>query len=176
MILGLFSKNKDTEAIFALYSAIVAQSRQTRFYADWQVPDTITGRFDLLSLHMALVFRRLRRTAEDKVFAQKLFDMFFKDMDRSLREMGVGDLSIAKRIQKMGNLFFGLLTSLDEPLANHDMAALEAVLARNVYAGQDDVSARPLADYLMATADELALVPVTDITAARLWTTHDQTN
>ena len=60
MIFNLFRKNTATEPVYAVYNAIVAQSRQSRFYADWLVPDTVTGRFDMISLHMALLFRRLR--------------------------------------------------------------------------------------------------------------------
>jgi cytochrome b pre-mRNA-processing protein 3 len=60
MILSLFRKNTATEAVYAVYRAIVAQSRQPVFYAQWGVPDTVTGRFDMISLHMALLFRRLR--------------------------------------------------------------------------------------------------------------------
>ena len=110
MILNLFRKKSAPEAVFAVYAAIVAQSRQARFYADWGVPDTVTGRFDMICLHLALVLRHLR--GPDKAvgeFSQQLFDLFFKDMDRSLRELGAGDLSVPKKIQKMGNIFFGLL-------------------------------------------------------------------
>ena len=108
-MLNLFKKSPDPEAVYAVYRAIVAQSRQPVFYAQWGVPDTVTGRFDVLSLHMGLVFRRLGGTskpADD--FAQALFDLFFKDMDRNLREMGAGDLAVPKKIRNMGNLFYGL--------------------------------------------------------------------
>ena len=83
MILNLFRKNRATEAVYAVYAAIVAQSRQPKFYAEWNVPDTVTGRFDMISLHMALLFRRLRK--EGKAvddFAQAVFDLFFKDVDQ----------------------------------------------------------------------------------------------
>src|SRR6185312_8042690 len=108
MILSLFRKNRATKPVYAVYNAIVAQSRHPRFYADWQVPDTVTGRFDMICLHMALLFRRLRTASgTQKEFSQSVFDLFFKDMDRSLREMGAGDIGVPKKIQKMGNIFFG---------------------------------------------------------------------
>src|SRR5690349_9908222 len=110
MILRLFRKKTPTEPVFAVYRTIVAQSRRPQFYADWGVPDTVTGRFDMISLHLALLFRRLRSgDPQVKDFAQAVFDLFFGDMDNSLREMGAGDLGIAKKIQKMGSLFYGLL-------------------------------------------------------------------
>lgn len=169
MILNLFRKNTATEPVYAVYSAIVAQSRQPRFYADMQVPDTVTGRFDMISLHLALLFRRLRAEAGDrKEFSQAVFDLFFKDMDRSLREMGVGDLAIPKRIQKMGNIFFGLLAAISEAMDKNDAPALEAVLSRNIFenATGDHVSA--MAQYLMAEDRALSAQSADAITGGRL--------
>jgi cytochrome b pre-mRNA-processing protein 3 len=169
MILNLFRKPTATEAVFAVYSAIVAQSRQTRFYADWGVPDTVTGRFDMISLHLALVFRRLRSESKPvRDFSQAVFDLFFKDMDRSLREMGAGDLAVPKKIQKMGNLFYGLLASLAEALDSNDLKAVEAVLVRNVFDNQPAAGAEALARYLMAEAQALATQPAGGIVSGKL--------
>ncbi len=108
MILNLFRKSPAAKAVEAVYRSIVAQSRQPRFYADWGVPDTVTGRFDMISLHLSLLFRRLRSEKRAGVeFSQAVFDLFFKDMDRSLRELGISDLGIPKRIQKMSSAFSG---------------------------------------------------------------------
>jgi len=151
MILSLFRKNTATEPVYAVYSAIVAQSRQPRFYAEWGVPDTVTGRFDMISLHMALLFRRLRaESGKQKEFSQAVFDLFFKDMDRSLREMGVGDLGVPKRIQKMGNIFFGLLAAMNEAMDRNDVQALEAVLTRNILGEDSSQHVAALAQYLLA--------------------------
>lgn len=157
MILSLFRKKSDPAPIYAIYNAIVAQSRQPRFYADWQVPDTVTGRFDMISLHMALLFRRLRADAgPGKDFSQAVFDLFFKDMDRSLREMGVGDLGVPKKIQKMGNLFFGLLAAINAAMDAQDPLALEGVLSRNVYDDARGPQVQALANYMMAQDRALA--------------------
>ena len=169
MILSLFRKNTATEPVYAVYSAIVAQSRQPRFYAEWGVPDTVTGRFDMISLHMALLFRRLRsETGGQKDFSQAVFDLFFKDMDRSLREMGVGDLGVPKRIQKMGNIFFGLLAAMNEAMDRGDVPALEAVLARNVYQDETTPQVTAMAHYLMAEDRALAGQNADHITAGSL--------
>lgn len=169
MALSLFRKNRGDEAVYAVYAAIVAQSRRPRFYADWGVPDTVTGRFDMISLHLALLFRRLRReTDASRVFSQAVFDLFFKDMDRSLREMGAGDLAVPKKIRKMGNIFYGLLASLDTALGTKDVAAVEAVLLRNIYDGPAGPSAGQLAAYLLAESQLLAAQPVADIVAGRI--------
>ena len=153
MILSLFRKKTPSEPVFAVYRAIVAQSRRTVFYAEWQVPDTVTGRFDMISLHLALLFRRLR-SAGPKVpeFSQAVFDLFFNDMDRSLREMGAGDLAVPKKVQKMGSIFYGLLDSVSEALDPNDTPKLTAVLERNVYGGVAMPEARRLAEYLDAEA------------------------
>jgi cytochrome b pre-mRNA-processing protein 3 len=169
MILSLFRKNTATEPVYAVYAAIVAQSRQPRFYAEWGVPDTVTGRFDMISLHLALLFRRLRsESAEVKAFSQAVFDLFFKDMDRSLREMGVGDLGIPKRVQKMGNLFYGMLASLNEAVDKADRPALEAVLSRNVFGGEVSPSLGVFADYVEAEATRLEAQPIDAIVSGRL--------
>lgn len=164
MILPLFRKNTATAPVYAVYRAIVAQSRQPRFYADWLVPDTVTGRFDMISVHMALLFRRLRaETGAQKHFSQAVFDLFFKDMDRSLREMGIGDLGVPKRIQKMGNIFFGLLAAMNEAMDSGDRAALQAVLARNVFDGATGPHVEALAEYLFEEDQTLAGQPATAI-------------
>ena len=100
------------------------------FYADWGVPDTLDGRFDMISLHAFLVLDRLKGT--EQAFRQGLVDEFFADMDRSLREMGVGDLSVGKKVRKMAEVFYGRVAAYDQALAGPD-GALEAAIARNVF-------------------------------------------
>jgi len=160
-MLNLFKKSPDPEAVLAVYRAIVAQSRQPVFYAQWGVPDTVTGRFDVLSLHMGLVFRRLGGSGKAATeFAQALFDLFFKDMDRNLREMGAGDLSVPKKIRNMGNLFYGLMTNLNEALERGDRDEAEAVLRRNLFADVADADVTALADYVEAEYAKLKLQTV----------------
>ena len=169
MILNLFRKKPATEAVYAVYAAIVAQSRQPRFYADWDVPDTVTGRFDMICLHMALLFRRLRREGKSvNEFAQAVFDLFFKDMDRSLREMGAGDMAVPKKIQKMGNIFFGLLAALNEAMDRGDLLALEAVLSRNVFDGASGPHIHALAEYLLAEDARLGSQSAATITGGAI--------
>lgn len=164
MAFPLFRKIRITEPVLGVYSAIVAQSRRPVFYAEWSVPDTVTGRFDMISLHMALVFRRLR--SDDtltKTFAQNLFDCFFADMDRSLREMGVGDLSVGKRIAKMSSLFYGLLGHLSAALEAGNRAELEAVIGRNIYADSENPELARMVDYVLLMEDLLSTQDVATI-------------
>ena len=169
MILTLFRKNPAREPVYGTYAAIVAQSRQPRFYAEFGVPDTVTGRFDMISLHLGLLFYRLRAEgAKARDFSQAVFDLFFKDMDRSLREMGIGDLAVPKKIQKMGGAFYGLLQGLGSALDTGDRAVLEALLVRNVYEGGDPAGAPLLAAYLAVESQRLATMPVDVILAGRV--------
>ncbi len=169
MIFSLFRKSTLSEPVYAVYNAIVAQSRREIFYAQWGVPDTLTGRFDMISLHAALVFRRLRtseKTTRD--FAQSVFDCFFHDMDRSLREMGVGDLSVPKRIEKMGALFYGMLSNLSAALDGGDRGALEGVVSRNFHEGKEHPALAAFVDYILLNEDLLSTQPVEDIMAGKV--------
>ncbi len=169
MILRLFRKNTASDAVFAVYRAIVAQSRRAVFYAEWGVPDTVTGRFDMICLHLVLLFRRLKAEGDAaQEFSQAVFDLFFRDMDRSLREMGVTDLGVPRKIKQMGNLFYGLLASLSEALDGGSREAIEAVIVRNVASGDLPLDGASLAGYLLDEAERLARVPVADILSGRM--------
>ena len=85
---------------------IVAQARSAAFYTDYGVPDTVLGRFDLIVLH--LVLARLDGDGSSaRGIGQKLFDLFCPDLDANLREMGVGDLAVPRRMQNFGEAFYG---------------------------------------------------------------------
>ena len=118
-----------------LYAAVVARSRAPGFYLAG-VPDTFDGRFDLSMLHLFLLVRRLRREgAPGRAVAQALFDAAFDDMDRTLREMGVGDLGVPRRVKAMARAFYGRAAAYDEALDAADDAALRAALGRNLIGG-----------------------------------------
>ncbi len=169
MILSLFGKKADTAQVHAVYGAIVAQSRQPLFYAHWQVPDTVTGRFYMISLHLCLVLRRIKTGEKaNSQFSQALFDLFFTDMDRELREMGAGDIVVPKRIQKMGELFYGLLASLVAALDDKDEGALRATLSRNIFEADEPACLGRFADYVMAQADNLERQRAADILAGKI--------
>jgi cytochrome b pre-mRNA-processing protein 3 len=159
MIFNLFRKSPMPDGAQEGYAAIVAQSRQEKFYADWGVPDTVTGRFDMISLHLALVLRRLKGEPQAKEFGQALVDLFFRDMDRSLRELGVTDLGVPNKVKKMGNVFYGLVGVLGEALDTGSMTNVESVLTNNIYGGESPHAAT-LAFYLVDEASRLAAQPV----------------
>ena len=144
MILARFRRISQARSIAALYGAIVAQARCATFYADYGVPDTLDGRFDLIVLHLVLVLSRLDRDAgEAREFGQALFDAFCGDLDANLREMGVGDLAVPKKMQAFGEAFYGRKASYLTSLAAADERDFEKALARNIFPG-DSTGAGPL--------------------------------
>ncbi|MCU0839341.1 MAG: ubiquinol-cytochrome C chaperone family protein [Rhodospirillales bacterium] len=145
-------------AAAALYRAIVVQSRRHGFYEHLAVPDTPDGRFDVLMVHAALVLRRLRRDhAATETTAQALFDLMFDDMDENLREMGVGDLAVGKRVKGMAQALYGRLAAYGEALDAGDRRGLADALVRNVYrAGVPAAMAvEAFAGYMFDVADHL---------------------
>lgn len=159
MILGLFRRKKNDETIGTLYGAIVAQARNPSFYAEHGVPDTVQGRFEMVVLHAFLVLHRLRDESEERrELGQALFDVLFLDFDRGLRELGVADTKVPRKIRQMGEAFYGRVRAYDEALAAGGEGALEQALARNVLA-QPDGQARVLAAYVRQAAADLAALP-----------------
>lgn len=146
---------KETDpATAALYGASVAAARNPLFYAAYGVPDSVDGRFDLLLLHVTLVMLRLN----DIDANQRLFDLMFADMDRSLREMGVGDMSIGKKMKPMLAGFYGRAKTYRAALAESGDEALQSALARNLYGKPDGAAehAPVIARYCRASVATLA--------------------
>jgi cytochrome b pre-mRNA-processing protein 3 len=167
MIFRLFRGGPGARTIDALYGAIVAQARNPAFYLGFEVPDTAEGRFDMIVLHLALLCRRLGREsgsgqAPSKILSQGVFDMFCRDMDHNLREMGVGDLTVPKKMQKLAEAFYGRLEVYERALAAAGDEELAAALARNVLGqGAADGTARRLASYVRSAAQRLDAAPLT---------------
>jgi cytochrome b pre-mRNA-processing protein 3 len=174
MIFRLFRGGPDARTIDALYGAIVAQARNPAFYLGFEVPDTAEGRFDMIVLHLALLCRRLGREsgsgqAPSKILSQGVFDMFCRDMDHNLREMGVGDLTVPKQMQKLAEAFYGRLEVYERALAAAGDEELAAALARNVLGqGAADGTARRLASYVRSTAQRLDAAPLADLSDGTL--------
>lgn len=141
--------------IETIYGMIVAQAREPLFYRDLAVPDTVNGRFDLLLMHMWLVLHRLKTAAGGTELSQALFDHFCIDLDDNLREMGVGDLTVPKRMQAFGEAFYGRTAAYDMALtAGHE--ALAQAFCKNILNGQHLDRAGRLASYAQAAIADLA--------------------
>lgn len=155
-----------------LYFALVDQARQPVFYQEWGVPDSRDGRLELVSLHAILLMRRLRDEGDaGQDVAQSLFDLMFQDLDRHLREWGVGDLSVGKQVKKLAQSFLGQAAALDPLLAAADLVGLHSVLRRNVYtevAEPQPLAVGRLAAYLLAQTHWLAAQDVAELLAGRV--------
>lgn len=155
---GPFRRQPQAAAAKELYRAIVLQARRPAFYLVCGVADTPDGRWDLIIAHAVLVLRRLRRSPDEtRSLSQALFDLMFADMDQNLREMGVGDLAVGKRIKAMAKGFYGRLAAYDKALSDGDAGAMAATLRRNVYRNREpqDAQVALLAAYLQREAERL---------------------
>jgi cytochrome b pre-mRNA-processing protein 3 len=157
-----FRRKAIREAAEQAYRRVVEQARQPAFFTDCGVPDTLDGRFELICLHAFLYLRRLKsESGPAAAIGQQLVDTMFADFDRSLREIGTGDLSVGRQIKRMAEAFSGRVRAYETGLAGDD-DTLCAALSRNLYgtaAGAEEQLAR-VAAYLRREAANLANQPV----------------
>jgi cytochrome b pre-mRNA-processing protein 3 len=91
-----------------LHGKIVAAARRPALYAELGVPDTYDGRFEMVALHAGLVMRRLTGlSGMGEELAQELADSVFRHFDVALREIGIGDVAVPKRLKRMAEAFYG---------------------------------------------------------------------
>jgi cytochrome b pre-mRNA-processing protein 3 len=124
----------------ALYASAVSHARTPGFYLPppegFGVPDTLDGRFNMIGLIVSLLIRRLNREGvAGEQAAQALFDAMFQDMDQSLRELGAGDLAVAKRVKEMWEALHGRAVSYGKALDAGDTAMMAEALRRNLWPG-----------------------------------------
>jgi cytochrome b pre-mRNA-processing protein 3 len=140
-----------------LYAAIVTQSRQPVFFRELGVMDDPDGRFDMLALHLALLLLRLKAEGKtSELLARSLLERFVDDMDLNLRELGAGDLGVARRVRFMAGALKGRLQAYEEGLEKGDIAP---ALRRNLYRERlaaDDTRLLRMNRYVQATARVLA--------------------
>jgi cytochrome b pre-mRNA-processing protein 3 len=166
MMFRFFRRNPSNRSIASLYGTIVAQARAAPFYRNYGVPDTVNGRFEMVVLHTVLVLRRLEsEPAPVRRIGQALFDQFCRDMDGSLREMGVGDLAVPVKMRKIGEAFYGRQAAYRAALGAPGPEPLVAALERNVFGAQTEThgalgtlgfGATRLASYVRTAAGQLA--------------------
>jgi cytochrome b pre-mRNA-processing protein 3 len=164
-VIGVFSwlrRRPHERPGFLLYGRAVEAARQPVLFAALGIPDTRPGRFEAVCLFVALLIRRCRRDADPRgaALAQAVFDAMFADMDQTLRELGVGDLSVGRKNRELWEAFHGRATAYESALDAGDEAALAAALARNVWRGEPPPGAPGrLAAIARAASDALAAQP-----------------
>jgi cytochrome b pre-mRNA-processing protein 3 len=139
----------------ALYAACVAQARRPEFYTSMGAPDTLEGRFELYTLHVVLVVLRLKGHGDNpSAAAQALFDAYLQSLDIALREMGVGDLSVGKKMKKLGRAFYGRVKSYDA--------------AQAASGDLDDIDPEALVRYALTVRAALAEQPLERLLAGEI--------
>ncbi|MEO1701777.1 MAG: ubiquinol-cytochrome C chaperone family protein [Pseudomonadota bacterium] len=166
MILSLFrptAANTNSLIVDQTFETIVTAARQPTLFADWGVPDTPLGRYESLSLHVILFLYRTREASHAvKSLEQDVVDEFFKDIDHSVRELGVGDAGVPKRMKKLGKMFYGRMGPYWQALDARDEASLAQAIKRNIT--PPDIGAplnlddQTLARYALQTADNMTTI------------------
>lgn len=153
MILNLFKSSPVSDIPNRLYGAVVAKARDPHLYGEWGVPDTVMGRFDMLALFVYLFARRMRQQGDPVAtsLSQDVFDLLVADVDRALRELGIGDSSVPKKKKRMIRSFYGQIEDFDALLDRQDREGLALAVARRYMNADEKTSgAGMLADYMLA--------------------------
>lgn len=170
-LFSLFRRRPHERAAFELYGAVVAQARSPAYFAALGVPDSVLGRFDMVGLFAVLLVRRLTNDADPRgrELSQAIFDAMFADMDQNLREMGVSDLVVGKRVKRLAEAFNGRAHAYDAAIDDPSALPLAAALSRNVWRSEEIApGASALAAHVRAQAAELAAQPIADMLAGRV--------
>jgi cytochrome b pre-mRNA-processing protein 3 len=159
------------DAALTLYRSMVEKARDPAFYAALGVPDTVNGRFDMLVIHAMLVLRRLRGggVLADQT-GKAMLELLFRDMDQSLREMGIGDMGVGRHIKKMAKAMFGRADAYEAGLDSGEPGAIAQVLKDNIYrqgAPAEAVVAQ-MADYMRRADAHTQREDVAEIAAGRI--------
>lgn len=165
------------DAAATAYARIVEQARQPAFFAVYGVPDTLDGRFELICLHAFCYLHRMRaERPRAAALSQALFDTMFADLDRSMRELGVGDLSVGKHVKRMARSFYGRIRAYQQGVESGD-AALGAALTRNLYGTRRDTVAAigAMTGYLRRAVAELDRQDAAELLCGRIRFPNPQT-
>jgi cytochrome b pre-mRNA-processing protein 3 len=167
----LWRRRPDAVRAARLLDTVTRISRQPGFYGPERVPDTLEGRLEVLFLHAGLALMRLRGAADAQALAQAFTDGLFASLDDGLREAGVGDLAVPRRMRKLAGAFYGRLGAYERALKAGDEAGLAEALARNVFASAPAGAAfaRPLARHAMETAAGLAEASLETLERFEAW-------
>jgi cytochrome b pre-mRNA-processing protein 3 len=174
-LLALFRRKPHERTGFELYGAAVAAARSPDLFGpEIGAPDTLDGRFDLIGLHVALLIHRLRGDPDPAgaALAQAVFDAMFADMDVNLREMGIGDMVVGKRVKRMWEAFHGRARAYEAAVEAGDRTAFAAALMRNLWRTEPGpegptAGALALAARAEAMARRLAETPMAELAAGR---------
>jgi cytochrome b pre-mRNA-processing protein 3 len=158
----LFRAPPAQDAGRGLYAAAALQARRPVFYRALGVADTVEGRFELYSLHVALILIRLKGQGQIAAeTAQHLFDAYVRGLDDALRDLGVADVKVGRKMKTLGQAFYGRLQAYEDAIeALPDTAELQALLQRTALEGRLDPASPDLAAYVGRAAETLRAQPL----------------
>lgn len=170
-MLKWFTKNPGGQTAQQLYGSIVTRSRSKEFYTRFAIADTIEGRFEVITAHHFIVLQALRQHGDlGQKLSQLLIDRFFEDIDDNLREMGVGDITVPKKMHKFADAFYGRISAYDAAMQSDDRNSLHVAIARNIFnKSYEDMSedeatvCRDFATYLEDARAEISSWPLKQI-------------
>jgi cytochrome b pre-mRNA-processing protein 3 len=166
----LFARRPAKTAGQALYASAARQSRRPGFYSRMGAPDTAEGRFEIYSLHVLLLLHRLKGQGDQaRETSQAAFDAFVQALDDALREMGVGDVAVPKRMKRLAGAFYGRVKAYDEALSLlPDTAPLQALVGRTILLDVEGGDAAALAAYAAEARRTLAAIPTQSLLEGRV--------
>ncbi len=170
MLKWLHARRQRQDVAAKLYSDLVAHARSPAFYLTVGVPDSMLGRFEMICLHSFLLFRRLGKTdTAGKELAQHVHDLMFADLDRTLREQGIGDMGIGKRVKELARNLYGRIAAYEAGLAGVKSELADA-LRRNLYASSNasDNEIAAMIAYIKDAIDSLDAQPTSAIMSGRV--------
>lgn len=162
-----FKRSKAAVDAERLLEAVTHASRQPSLFGEGRIPDTLEGRFELMALNASLALIRLREAQGVETLAQAFTDKLFRLWDAGLREDGVGDLVVPKKMRKLASSFYGRLSAYGEVLKSPE--ALATVIARNVFASEAHAFAPALAAYAARTAETQASAELDALFTSEGW-------
>lgn len=153
-----------------LYGAVVAQARSPSFYSDYGVPDTLQGRYEMIVLVLFQVLERLREAGSaHEELSRVVLESLFTDVDDNMREIGIGDLTVPKKVKRAAAGFYERAVAYRAALAGHDEAALAAHMQQFIDAGANVAGGgrKRLARFAMAQRRALAATDIRDVIEGR---------
>ncbi|MEM7069510.1 MAG: ubiquinol-cytochrome C chaperone family protein [Pseudomonadota bacterium] len=167
---NIFSKHdKRINVPEQIYGIVVARARDPQLFIECELPDTVMGRFEVLALHVFLLSRRMKQEGGETAISlsQEVFDQFVADVERALREIGIGDTSVPKRKKKMIRSFYGQIDDFDAHLDGKDRKSLVEKVNARFFEGDNAEMAKRFATYIFTMADGLANIPFVEFKSGK---------
>lgn len=169
MLTWLRSRSRTGKTATALYGSIVTQARERAIYVHGGVPDTMEGRFGVIVVHMFLILERIRgEGAKGDGMARALLETFMTDMDDSMREIGIGDMAVPRRVKKAAAALHEQIECYRAAIAETSGTALRAAIERHVLLGSGGGDAPLIAGYIRRAQESLAKQSWTDVREGRV--------